>query len=246
MKIVAIGGGELGTGETLPIDRRIVELTAVSRPKALFIPTASSDSTEYAATFTHIYGNTLGCETETLALLNDPPPFERIAATIADADLIYVGGGNTLKMMKRWRALGVDRLLAEAAARNTVLCGLSAGALCWFRYGHSDSLSFYHPEDWDYIRVKCLGLLPFTACPHYDGEGRDRSFRAMIAKQGGIGIALDDCAAFEVIDDRYRILTCRAGAGAHRVERVRGTAVQTPIPVRSEFQPLGDLLAPQR
>ncbi len=240
MKVVAIGGGELGEGETLPIDRRIVELTGISKPNALFIPTASSDSVDYAATFARIYGDRLGCRTGALSLLSDPPPFDRIAEIIANADLIYVGGGNTLKMMRRWRRLGVDRLLIEAAGRGTVLCGLSAGALCWFQYGHSDSMSFYHPDDWDYIRVRCLGLLPFTGCPHYNGERRDKHFQAMIARNGGIGIALDDCTALEIIDDRFRIITTRAG-GAYRVERVRGSVVQSQIPVQSTFEKLESL-----
>lgn len=241
MKIVAIGGGELGEGQTLAIDRHIVELTGASWPNALFIPTASSDSTDYAASFSRIYGDTLGCNVSVLYLLNDPPAYEQMSEMILGADLIYVGGGNTLKMMKRWRKLGVDTLLLEAAARNKVLCGLSAGELCWFDYGHSDSMSFYHPDDWEYIRVKCLGLLPFTACPHYDGENRDKNFQALIAREGGIGIALDDCAAFEVIDDQYRIITSRDGAGAYRVGRVRGQAVQTPIPMQPSFQPIDSL-----
>jgi dipeptidase E len=244
MKIVAIGGGEMGEGATLPIDKHIVELTGASWPNALFIPTASSDSADYAAIFTRIYGDTLGCNVNVLSLLNDPPSAERIAEMIFGADLIYVGGGNTLKLMKRWRKLGVDKLLIEAAARNKVLCGLSAGELCWFAYGHSDSMSFYHPDDWDYIRVKCLGLLPFTACPHYDGENRHANFQKLIAREGGIGIALDDCAALEVIDDQYRIITSRAGAGAYRVERVGGIAVQTAIPIQDAFQPLGTLQIP--
>jgi len=241
MKIVAIGGGELGDGDTLAIDKHIVALTGASWPNALFIPTASSDSADYAAIFSRIYGETLGCNVSVLNLLGDAPSHDQIAEKIHGADLIYVGGGNTLKLMRRWRKLGVDTLLMEAAARNTVLCGLSAGELCWFAYGHSDSMANYRPDDWDYIRVKCLGLLPFTACPHYDGEGRHTNFQAMIVRNGGIGIALDDCAAFEVHDDQYRIITSRDGAGAYRVTRVRGKAVQTPLAVQPAFQPLSSL-----
>jgi dipeptidase E len=118
MKIVAIGGGEMGEGQTLAIDQRIVELTGASWPNALFIPTASSDSSDYAAIFSRIYGETLGCNVDVLSLLNDPPSHERIAEMIRGADLIYVGGGNTLKLMRRWRKLGVDDLLREAAARD--------------------------------------------------------------------------------------------------------------------------------
>lgn len=241
MPIVAIGGGEMKLGDTLPIDRHIVERTGAQWPIALFIPTASSDSEEYAQIVTDVYGGQLGCTVNVLNLLKNPPPYEHIAELIRSSDLIYVGGGNTLMMMKRWRKLGVDQLLLEAHATGKVLCGLSAGALCWFDYGHSDSMSFYHPDDWDYIRVKCLGIVPFTGCPHYDGEGRDQSFQKMIARDGGIGIAIDDCAAFEVEGDRFRVQSARHGAGAYRVERVRGQVVQTPIPVMSEFQPLASL-----
>lgn len=241
MRIVAIGGGELGEGDTLAIDKHIVELTGASWPNALFIPTASSDSADYAANVARIYGDTLGCNVNVLNLLGTPPSPDQIAEMIRGADLIYVGGGNTLKLMRRWRKLGVDKLLIEAATRNTVLSGLSAGALCWCAYGNSDSMANYRPDDWDYIRVKCLGLLPFTGCPHYDEAGRAESFQSMIAREGGIGIALDNCAALEVHDDTYRIITSREGAGAYRVERVRGKAVQTQIPVQSDFQPLSSL-----
>jgi dipeptidase E len=241
MPIVAIGGGEMKLGDTLPIDKYIVERTGAQWPIALFIPTASSDAEGYAQVVSEVYGAQLGCTVEVLRLIENPPPHERIAEMIRGADLIYVGGGNTLKMMRLWRRLGVDKLLLEAHANGKVLCGLSAGALCWFAYGHSDSMAFYHPDDWDYIRVKCLGILPFTGCPHYDGEGRDKSFQTMIARDGGIGIAIDDCAAVEADGDRFRILSARNGAGAYRVERVRGKIVQTPIPVESSFQPLSSL-----
>ena len=245
MPVVAIGGGEMKLGETLPIDKYIVERTGAQWPIALFIPTASSDSEDYAQIVSDVYGGQLGCTVNVLRLIANPPPYEQIAELIRSSDLIYVGGGNTLKMMRLWRRLGVDKLLLEAHANGKVLCGLSAGALCWFHYGHSDSMSFYSPDNWDYIRVKCLGILPFTGCPHYDGEGRDNNFQTMIARDGGIGIAIDDSAAFEADGDQYRILTARDGARAYRVERIRGQIVQTPIPVTSEFQPLAALRPPK-
>lgn len=241
MPIVAIGGGDFRLGETLPIDRYIVERTGAEWPSLLFIPTASSDAEDYVQSISDVYGTTLGCTVNVLRLLHKPPSAERIAELIRGADLIYVGGGNTLMMMKVWRRLGVDRLLLEAHADGKVLAGLSAGALCWFAYGHSDSMSFYGSDEWDYIRVRCLGILPFTGCPHYDGEGRDRSFQAMIAKEGDIGIAIDDCAAFEADGDQFRILRARDGAGAYRVERARGSVTQTVIPVSAAFQPLASL-----
>ena len=193
MPIIAIGGGEMQLGETLPIDKYIVERTRAQWPNALFIPTASSDAEDYVQIFSDIYGGQLGCTVNVLRLLQNAPPQEHVAELIRSADLTYVGGGN------------------------------------------------YSPDNWDYIRVKCLGMLPFTGCPHYDGEGRDQSFQTMIAKEGGIGIAIDDCAAFEAEGDQFRILSARPGAGAYRVERVRGQIVQTPIPTDPDFHPLASL-----
>lgn len=130
--IVVIGGGSIKDLETFHLDKRVVGHTGKKCPKALFIPTASSDSKEYAEAFHEVYGGKLGCETEALYLLSDPPSKKELRKKILDADLIYVGGGNTLKMMKRWRHLGVDQLLKVAYRKGTVLAGISAGGICWF------------------------------------------------------------------------------------------------------------------
>lgn len=244
--IVAIGGGEIGELETEAIDREIVRSTGVARPRALFVPTASNDAGPYWETFQRIYGAHLGCDTSVLRLLADPPSPDQMAEAVGAADLIYVGGGNTLRMMRRWRHLGFDRLLLDAYDKGTVLAGLSAGALCWFSHGHSDSMSFYQAEQWQYIRVRGLGLIPATACPHYDGERRDEHFHRVIGKQGSIGIALDNGCALQVIDDKYRILTSLPGAGAYRVTRHRGHIEQAQIPQTRELAPLADLLSPKR
>ena len=106
-KLVAIGGGEMALGETLAIDKEIVSLTGKDRPRALFIPTASSDSREYWQGFQCVYGQELGCVTDVLYLLGVSPTKGELEQKILSSDLIYVGGGNTLKMMRRWRRLGV-------------------------------------------------------------------------------------------------------------------------------------------
>ena len=170
MQIVAIGGGHLKKRETLPIDRFVVELTGRRRPRAVFIPTASGDAEEYCHVFDRIYGERLGCRTDWLRLLASPEDRETAEEKIEAADLVYVGGGNTLRMMKLWRRLGVDRMLESAGNRGTVLAGLSAGAICWHDYGHSDSRSFSGKSSWSYIRVRGLGFRPVIFCPHLDAE----------------------------------------------------------------------------
>ena len=248
-KIVAIGGGDLSALVTEPIDRATMELASVGSGRqslrALFIPTASSDSVEYWETFDQAYRVAYGCETEVLYLLGSTPDQAEVARKIAWADIIYVGGGNTLKMMRRWRRLGVDVLLREAYARGAVLCGVSAGAICWFDSGHSDSMSFYHPEDWDYIAVTGMGLVRGLACPHYNGETagvpRRQSFHDMVRKKGGIGIAIDNDCALALVDDGYRVLSASPDAGAYTLFVQNGEVVERRIEAAEEYLPISNL-----
>lgn len=221
MKIVSIGGGSIARPlkrpETMPIDEIIVHMSGKKRPRVLFIPTASEDSPEYTIAFRTLYGQKLGCEVETLLLYRDRPDEKETAARIARADIIYVGGGNTMRMLKLWRRLGVDNMLVTAAKRGAVCCGLSAGAICWFREGNSDSLKYSNPKA-DYIRVKTLDLVDALLCPHYDGEAdRQPSLKRMMKKVPGIAIALDNCAAIVVEGEKYRIVSSTKKAKAHRI-----------------------------
>ncbi|RKU31288.1 peptidase E [Candidatus Poribacteria bacterium] len=242
-KIVAIGGGELNLLQTEVIDKRIIELTGKKNPKALFIPTASGDAEGYIDNFHKCYGQHFGCQTNTLNLIQDPPTLETITELVLNSDLIYVGGGNTYRMMKIWRRMQLDSILSEAASRGIVLSGLSAGAICWFRYGHSDSRSFSSNSEWDYIRVSGLGLINLTFCPHYHVEKRETSFANMIARKGGIGIACDNNAAIEIIGDKYRILTSISTAKAYKLFKHKGDTVISELQPQTDYSPLSKLLA---
>ena len=166
--MVAIGGGNIRTRGTAAIDREIIRLSKKKNPKLLFLPTASSDSERYWRHVQQYFGEFLKCETDVLFLIQDEPSTEQVRAKIRAADIIYVGGGNTLMMMRLWRRMGVDKLLQAAYENGTVLSGISAGAICWFDSGHSDSMAFYNPRTWKYINVKGLGLIRGMLCPHYN------------------------------------------------------------------------------
>jgi dipeptidase E len=241
--IVAIGGGRIRTRGTERIDREIIRLTRKKRPKLLFIPTASSDSELYWKHVDKYFGGFLKCRTDVLFLLKEPPSTKQIREQILSADIVYVGGGNTLKMMRLWRRLGVDRILRTAYAKGKVLCGISAGSICWFEWGHSDSMSFYNPSEWKYIRVKGLGLIRGIHCPHYNsrtlGVPRRKLFREMIGKGGGIGIAIQDNCALEFIDGKsFRVVTSKSYAGAYKVYRKHGEIVSERIPQEKGFAPI--------
>ncbi|GMV91341.1 MAG: hypothetical protein AMXMBFR82_11190 [Candidatus Hydrogenedentota bacterium] len=241
-RIVACGGVPLDAPHCRPVHKYIRELTGKRKPRALLIPTATYDNPEIYEKFRQTYGKALGCDAHVLYVLATTPSKRELRDAIEGADLIWVSGGNTLKMMRRWRRLGVDRLLKTAHRSGTVLAGSSAGALCWFDYGHSDSMSFYHPEAWNYIRVRGLGLIPATGCPHVLAEDRMAHFQAMMWDRKGVGIAIDNDCAVAFVGDKYRVLTARRDAKAYRLYHADGSLVTRAIPASKEFQPVNQIL----
>jgi dipeptidase E len=244
--IIAIGGGAIRTRGTADIDREIIRLSNKLRPNVLFVPTASSDSERYWARFREYFGGFLKCRTDMLFLIREMPTTEQIERKIFSADIVYVGGGNTLYMMRVWRRLGVDQILKAAYRKGTVLAGISAGAICWFDSGHSDSMSFHNPQHWKYINVRGLGLINGINCPHYNsmtrGVPRRRDFREMIRKIGGIGIAIENNCAIEFIDDRfYKVIRSKAYSRAYRVYKRGGDVVAEQIRQQEQLAPIESL-----
>lgn len=244
MVIIAIGGGEI-VGEkkeeqTISIDREIIKKSGKRTPRLLFIPTASGDSKIYCRNAYDHFGLKLGCDVRYL-MLYDKPDRDEITGKIREADIIYVGGGNTYRMMKLWRRTGVDKLLKEAGERGTVLSGISAGAICWFKYGLSDSWKFNNPQA-DSIRVRGTGMIDMLLCPHYSTE-QDRKFTLMkMMKRTDVpGLALDDCCAVEIEDGRYRILSSNDNARAYAVCWGKEGYVEEPIEQSSGFRKLDGL-----
>ncbi len=244
--IVAIGGGQIRTGETTAIDREIIRLSNKKHPKLLFIPTATSDSEIYWKRVQKHFGEFLKCETDVLFLIKERPSKQQIEAKIMSADIIYVGGGNTLLMMRLWRRLGIDKLLKAAYRKGTVLAGPSAGSICWFDSGHSDSMSYYNPQKWEYINVRGLGLVKGIHCPHYNGRTggvpRRKNFQDMIRKIGGMGIAMQNNCAIEFIDGKfYKVITSKPNARAYRVFKRQGRIVEERIPQAPHLTPIESL-----
>jgi dipeptidase E len=245
--IVAIGGGVMKTRGTAAIDREIMRLAHKKNPRLLFIPTASSDSEIYWKHVQEYFGRFLKCKTDVLFLVKERPSREQIRDKILSADIIYVGGGNTLMMMRLWRRLGVDKLLRQAYENGIVLSGISAGSICWFDSGHSDSMSFYNPRKWKYINVKGLGLIHGIHCPHYNGMTRGiprrKPFREMIRKTGGIGIAIENNCAIEFVDGRfYRVICSKGNSRAYRVHKSGGDVVAEQIRPRKQLTPIESLI----
>lgn len=215
-RIISIGGGDFAQLKTLEIDKYIVKSTNKERPRALFIPTASYDAPTYIEIFNRVYGEMLGCHTDTLYLINNKTSEEEIKEKIFSSDLIYVGGGDTKNMLKVWKENKVDYYLKQAFNGGTILCGLSAGSICWFEYGYSDSSS-EGDECKNYIKLKALGLLKGFHCPHFNEGSRGDGFISMLKHNDILGIGLDNNCAFEVVDDKFRILKSDKNAKAYKI-----------------------------
>ena len=248
-KIIAIGGGEIGRPgkrpETTLIDPEIIRLGGKKHPKLLFIPTASGDAEGYCQGVKKHFGQRLGCQIDVLCLLKVKLNKQEIEDKIMGADIVYVGGGNTLKMMNAWRRAGVNKILLAAWRKGTVMSGLSAGSICWFKYGNSDSTKFTNPEA-NLIKVSGLGMINALHCPHYDIEPyRHPELKKMMKKLSGVAIALDNCCALEVIDDKYRILTAKKSARAYKIYWRDKEYVEEIITIQDKFQPLKNLLDKQ-
>lgn len=250
-KIIAVGGGEMGrpkdTGgfyplETLPIDKEIIKLSGKKNPKLLFLPTASGDSHGYFEVVKKYFGQRLGCECDVLYLKDSPPSYKEIRSKILSSDIIYVGGGNTLNMLNIWNRLGVNKIMQEAYKRDIVLAGVSAGAICWARYASSDSRPRAGKNNYGFIKIQGLGLIPLTLSPHHTREiKRKKAIINIMNRTPGVGVALDDCSALEIISNKYRVITSKASANAHRVFSIRGKVHFEVIP-KGEFRSFDELI----
>jgi dipeptidase E len=167
----------------------------------------------------------LGCNVDVLKLIKQEISTREIKDKILSSDIVYVGGGNTLMMMKLWRKLCVDTILKEACQAGIVLCGISAGAICWFRFGNSNSRQFKNPAA-PLIRVRGLRLLDGLLCPHYHSKkyakGRVASLKEMMRRTHGVALAIDDFCALAFIDGKYRVLKSKPDAHAYKIYWKRG------------------------
>lgn len=245
-KIVAIGGGSIGFGtaqpEVTPISREIIRLSGKRNPRLLFIPTASSDDKAYVRAVQGHFGRKLGCRVDALYLLKESPKPAEIRRKISTADIIYVGGGNTLMMINRWKKMGVYGQLRKAEEKGKVLCGTSAGAICWFRQGNSDSRKFRNPKA-KLIKATGFGFISALACPHYDVEkDRKPELREMMKTTAGVAIAMDNCAALEAVGNKYRVLTSKPKAGVYKVYWSKGKYFAEKLPKDGRWRPLSPLL----
>lgn len=193
-RIVAIGGGEIRNKTTIEIDKIVAGyIKARAHPNrgcALFLGTASHDSMPYFNSFRKTYTSVFDIKAEVGLLVYGENDEQNIKAKFDKADCIYVGGGDTKFMLDLWKQKGVDKLLIDAYNRGVILCGLSAGAVCWFKNAYTD-YDIMRGQSSEYKVLPALGLLNGIACPHYD----ERPEFDVVAKQFDIAYAIGNDSA---------------------------------------------------
>jgi len=213
-QILASGGSALGG----PFDDLVLES---SGPRVCFVPTASGQPETSVVPFYESFAH----RAEPSHVLFNPWPREDLREHVLGQDAIYVGGGNTASMLAVWRVHGFDVVLREAWERGALLCGWSAGMICWFEAGVTDSFGPALAAMRD-----LLGFLPGSACPHYDGEERRRPVYQKLVDEGfPAGYAADDGAALHFVGTELReVVSQREGARAYRIE----PGTETPLDAR--------------
>jgi dipeptidase E len=227
-RIVPMGGGGFAMEPRNPrLDTWLLSLARRRNPRVLFIATASGDAHDYIQRFHRAFAR-FPCTPSHLQLFNRT--VVDLCALVLEQDLIYVGGGNTANLLAVWRLHGLDDALREAWTEGVVLCGVSAGAICWFDAGVTDSFG----RDLQPLS-NGLGLLPGSFCPHYDGETTRRpAFHRLVANDqlppgyaadDGVAILFEGSAIADVVRSRPR-------GSAYHISADAGRAVERELAAR--------------
>jgi dipeptidase E len=230
-QIVAFGGGGFSMESGNPLlDDYVLALTGAERPRVCFLPTASGDADHYIVRFYRAF-SAHRCEPTHISLFRREQGPVDLRRHLLSQDLIYVGGGSVVSLLGVWRAHGIDAILREAWEAGVILCGLSAGSLCWF----ADAVSGFHGAP---RRLEGLGLLPFSNCVHYErGSKRGESYHRFLREGMRGGYAAEDGAALHFTGTELsRVVASRPEARGYRLD----VAGQRIVEMRIATTYLGD------
>ncbi|PLR84530.1 peptidase E [Bacillus sp. V33-4] len=223
-QIIAMGGGGFSMEpENLLLDEYVLKQSGKQTPSVCFVPTASGDADNYISRFYQAF-ETLDCRPSHLSLFS--PPTRDLENYILEKDIIYVGGGNTKNLLVLWKEWGLDHYLRTAWEQGIILAGVSAGAICWFEQGVTDSYGDGLSE------LHCLGFLKGSCCPHYDGEEQRRPGFHRVLRDGVIsnGIAADDGVAFHFVGEELKqVVSSRPNAKGYNVKKLNSKIIETEI-----------------
>jgi peptidase E len=223
-QVVAFGGGGFSMESGNPLlDEYVLGLAPSARPRICFLPSASGDADHYIVRFYRAFPASR-CQPSHISLFRREQGASDFRAHLLSQDVIYVGGGSVVSLIGVWRAHGIDEILREAWESGVVLCGLSAGSLCWF----AESVTGFHGEP---RRAEGLGLLPWSNCVHYKPEGsRREAYFRLILEGMRPGYASEDGTALHFKGLRLdRVVSSRREARGWYLERRGGTVSEMPL-----------------
>ena len=224
-QIIAIGGGGFGRNPgNGTIEKYILDQSDKNRPNICFIPTATGDDESYKVSY-YATLTKLNCTPTHIDFFKRTTDLEKL---IKDQDIIFVGGGNTKSMLAVWREWGLDKILKKAYQNGTIMCGVSAGAICWFEKGVTDSWA-------DKLNImNCLGFIKGSCCPHYDEEPErkpslskfieNKEIQNCYAIEGG-------CALHIKNEEVYSAISFRGKKNTFYVDYQSGKTVEKKLPV---------------
>lgn len=237
-----------------PVSQEALYLSGAEKPRVLLMATpkpTESEFNEYVAKTTEHFQN-LGAYVTNLHDFDKPPSLQEATHKIYSADVLWVSGGDTIRMMNFWVANNIDRQIDSVARRGTVLAGGSAGMLAWMEAGHSDTLSYTTPEGepWDYSFVRGLGYIAATGCPHFDAktkgvEIRNIDFMDKFQKNRTlppIGIGITNAAALAFANNQFKVITSpntpRLGQ-VHIIRKTENGLTDELLPIQPQYADFG-------
>ena len=209
-QIIATSAGFSISPRSKKIDRYILDQARSARPKICFVPTASGDAKGYIQRFYKFF-NKENCQPDHLPLFKGKT--NQLHSFILSQDILYVGGGNTRNMLALWRLWGVDKSITEAYQNGVVLCGISAGSLCWFEQGLTDS----YPGQ--LVPIDGLGFVKGSNCPFFDGDMRKKKIYPKLIQSGKMksGIATELGVGLHYMEGvLHRVITSKPNANAYK------------------------------
>jgi dipeptidase E len=226
-RIIAIGGGEIKNKTTLKIDEYVANLAkqhaGEKRANALFIGTASHDSMPYFNSFRKTYTSVFDIKAEVALIVYGEMDIERIKTKIDNADCIYVGGGDTVYMLDKWRETGLDKLIISAYEQGKIICGLSAGAICWFNDMYTD-YEIMRGQSAEYVMKKGLGILDGTMCPHFNEREKDFT-DAMVKNNVVSAYCVENDCAIEFVNG-VAVKSISSGGKAYLLTNENGNVIK--------------------
>lgn len=221
-QIFVMGGGGFTRDTDLKLEKYLIAISGTTNPKIAFLPQASNESRDYILKFYQSFLS-LGARPSWVSLFGRVDPGWK--DLLLQQDIIYVGGGNTRSMLALWREWGVDEVLHDAYQRGIVLAGLSAGMICWFEEGITDSV-------WPLGIVKGLGLIAGSGCPHFDTESERQEFymKSVVAGIVQPGYALYDDTGVHFIDGTFhKAVKTKTGKKVKFIDGMQERVIETDL-----------------